>query len=114
MAHTPGPWSNDHSHPEWERNVVWAGDLVVAHVVDDQHDDADANAHLIAAAPELLAALKMWMELETTCDGRRPCYCDDPEIAKHGKCYACMATDAIAKAEGVTTEGTNGKERSLD
>jgi len=58
------------------------------------------HARLVDAAPDLLAALKMWMELETTCDGLRPCYCDDPEIAKHGKCYACIATDAIAKAEG--------------
>jgi hypothetical protein len=76
--------------------------------------EATANASLIAAAPSLLAALKMWMELETTCDGRRPCYCDDPEIAPHGKCYACVATDAIAQAEGITMEEDDGKERSLD
>jgi hypothetical protein len=58
MSHTPGPWINDASHPEWERNVIWANDVVVAHVVDDQHGNADANASLIAAAPELLAAMK--------------------------------------------------------
>jgi hypothetical protein len=53
----------------------------------------------MAAAPDMLAALKMWMKLETTCDGRRPCYCDDPEVAQHGKCYACVADAAISKAE---------------
>jgi hypothetical protein len=58
MSHTPGPWINDRSHPEWERNVVWSGDMVVARVVDDQHANADANARLIAAAPELLRELK--------------------------------------------------------
>jgi hypothetical protein len=58
------------------------------------------SQRLLAAAPDMLAALKMWMELETTCDGRRPCYCDDPEISRHGKCYACAADSAIAKAEG--------------
>ena len=100
MSHTPGPWINDASHPEWERNVIWANDVVVAHVVDDQHGNADANASLIAAAPEMLAALKIWMELETTSDGLRPCYCGDPEVTPHGKCYSCMADAAIAKAEG--------------
>jgi hypothetical protein len=62
--------------------------------------DKRERQRLMAAAPDMLAALKMWMELETTCDGRRPCYCDDPEIAQHGKCYACVADAAISKAEG--------------
>jgi hypothetical protein len=62
--------------------------------------DKRESQRLLAAAPELLAALKMWMELETTCDGMRPCYCNDPEIAQYGKCYSCTAQAAIAKAEG--------------
>jgi hypothetical protein len=62
--------------------------------------DKRESQRLLNAAPDMLAALKMCMELETTCDGRRPCYCDDPEIAKHGKCYTCMMQAAIAKAEG--------------
>jgi hypothetical protein len=62
--------------------------------------DKRASQRLMAAAPDMLAALKMWMALETTCDGRRPCYCDDPEVAQHGKCYACVADAAISKAEG--------------
>ena len=62
--------------------------------------DKRASQRLMAAAQDMLAALKMWMELETTCDGRRPCYCDDPEVAPHGKCYACVADAAISKAEG--------------
>jgi hypothetical protein len=61
-GYTPGPWVNDKSHPEWERNVIWAGNQVIAHVVDDQHHNADANAALIAAAPELLRALEMALE----------------------------------------------------
>lgn len=100
MAHTPGPWINDRSHPEWERNVVWAGDAVVAHVVDDQHGNANANARLIAAAPDLLAALEAWMYLESGGGRSRPCYCNDPEITPVGKCYVCVAAAAIEKAGG--------------
>ena len=74
---------------------IHQGDAIAADYVASKR-----LATLFAAAPEMLAALKVWLELETTCDGRRPCYCEDPEIAKHGKCYACMAVNAIAKAEG--------------
>jgi hypothetical protein len=112
MAHTPGPWTIEY---ETEGGEPYDDGVRIDSLEGPvAFNVIDCSAHLIAAAPELLAALKMWMELETTCYGRCPCYCDDPEIAKHGQCYACMATDAIAKAEGVTMEGTNGKKRSLD
>jgi len=89
MSHTPGPWVNDSSHSEWGKNVVWAGDVVIAHVVDDQHDNADANARLIAAAPELLAALKMAVRVMQDND-------IDESMAGEFEIW----TDAIAKAEG--------------
>jgi len=109
MSHTPGPWINDRSHPEWERNVVWSGDMVVARVVDDQHANADANARLIAAAPELLEVCRKLLAWQSEDD---PYACDDwMEFAAD---LGAMAGHAIAKAEGVATEGTNGKERSLD
>jgi hypothetical protein len=66
--------------------------------------DKRESQRLLAAAPDMLAALKMCVELETNCDGRVICFCDDPEIAKHGKCYMCVACDAIAKAEGRTND----------
>lgn len=58
MSHTPGPWLFcDDSGPH--RNI-WAEALIVARVDGDEHhkDTADANARLIAAAPELLNALE--------------------------------------------------------
>jgi hypothetical protein len=77
----------------------------VARVHADEGDDEMlADARLISAAPDMLAALKMCVELETNWDGRVICFCDDPEIAKHGKCYMCVACDAIAKAEGRTDD----------
>jgi hypothetical protein len=99
MAHTPGPWGiqpDEHGGPS---------DTVYAY--EDQQQEVakivsgvSADRHLIAAAPEMLAALKMCVEIETSCDGRVICFCDDPEIARHGRCYVCTVRDAIAKAEG--------------
>ena len=93
MGHTPGPWVNDGSHPEWERNVVWAGDVVVAHAVDDQHGNADANARLIAAAPGLLSACRCALaDLEGMCglvEEDHPCFETIEELKA-----------AIEKAEG--------------
>jgi hypothetical protein len=63
VRHTPGSWRyapeisfSDSDNP----CVVDEFDLVVAEVSDDGHDEdeCEANAHLIAAAPDLLAALK--------------------------------------------------------
>jgi hypothetical protein len=58
-AHTPGPWSTDGKwSKEWDGVCINAGHFVVATA---QYlggtDPASANARLIAAAPDLLAAL---------------------------------------------------------
>ena len=113
MSHTPGPWwacPPDGDGGNWEVEDGYG------HTATVYGDDvpAAANARLIAAAPDMLAALKLCVELETTCDGRRPCYCSDPEIAKHGRCHLCIVTDAIAQAEGTQEEGTHGKDRPMD
>ena len=91
-AHTPGPWVVDDDFAEPE---VMAGEVFVATAHAGQPDDtwtdrpqAMANAHLIAAAPELLAALK-------------------EAVANHARessacaCLQCLRfRAAIAKAEG--------------
>ena len=49
--HTPGPWYA-------EKFCIWAGDCFVAGTATGQGDpEQQANARLIAAAPDLLAAL---------------------------------------------------------
>lgn len=106
--HTPGPWIGKdangkfNSNHEWvardegcdcsEVAPIWANGKVIALVVHssdnfsfESHPSIDANARLIAAAPELLEALK--------------------EIAQAGigsvaPGYAEIARAAIAKAEG--------------
>jgi len=54
-AHTPGPWEVDH-----RINIIEPGKgaCVVANVNRHRYANYEANARLIATAPELLAALK--------------------------------------------------------
>ena len=52
-AHTPGPW-----HVKRNRVTTAIRDAKGHYIVDRVVKDRDANAHLIAAAPELLEALR--------------------------------------------------------
>lgn len=89
MAHTPGPWKPDPVDPL----VVMGSDADERVVADCGHaivmgdEQAVANAHLIAAAPELLAACKEFVRK-----------CDHGE-ARSIRSYAEMSA-AITKAEG--------------
>ena len=63
--HTPGPWSLGNAANCGDGYAVCSGAFVVARVVGNGYPigrghapDSDANARLIAAAPELLAALE--------------------------------------------------------
>lgn len=72
MKHTQGKWITDESHRnEWEGITVWAGDMVVCHVVKDQHEEIEENARLISAAPELLEALKVAKAIIASMPGER-------------------------------------------
>jgi hypothetical protein len=67
MKHSPGPWRNDKYHILDDANNTVA---LIGYYVDGTGDDvleSDANASLIAAAPEMLAALEaakrtLWFE----------------------------------------------------
>jgi hypothetical protein len=85
MTHTPGPWYvNDRcieaAGPEGPRDVT----VAVVHAPEDQRD---ANARLIAAAPELLAACEELL-----------IYLSDWDDDESETCVRARA--AIAKAEG--------------
>lgn len=68
MTHTPGPWHHGVSNP----TTVWSGTQIASDVVaycahnEFAIGEQAANARLIAAAPEMLAALKAveewWLE----------------------------------------------------
>lgn len=62
--HTKGPWLADTSHnTEREGITIWSNNdpnitVIIADVVVDQHEEMEANARLIAAAPDMFAALE--------------------------------------------------------
>lgn len=61
MTHTPGPWevngyaieAVDETDPTWSIFIASVEDI------DDEYGNTDANARLIAAAPELLEACEV-------------------------------------------------------
>ena len=59
--HTPGPWTVEHDYMPF---VINGGGSIVASVTGTAaiRPEAPANARLMAAAPELLAALKLARE----------------------------------------------------
>mgnify|MGYP001594620414 CR=1 FL=1 len=54
MTHTPGPWKINRRNP---CRVYLRPGIVIAVTLQDNFPEAEANARLIAAAPDLLAAL---------------------------------------------------------
>lgn len=103
MSHTPGPWvvwgvsSNDGeaeviSNADGSKTICWTADTYSEDEDDGLVTNEDlANARLIAAAPEMLIALKMCAERL----GEMDC---GPEWE--------AARAAIAKAEGRANETT--------
>lgn len=57
--HTPGPWKANKWAPGWSVSAPLHG-LTVCML--PERDNSDANARLIAAAPDLLAALHIALE----------------------------------------------------
>lgn len=66
-SHTPGPWFHDggpwiygphHPQSKHGNKRICIGEVCSAHA-DKLDDEAKANAHLIATAPEMLAMLEM-------------------------------------------------------
>lgn len=95
IGHTPGPW---HYHSGWlSVSSDEAGENLLADVwVDDDDDDntvAHANGRLIAAAPDMLEALRQIAKGEGPFSyDRRTRTIIDP--------HAEIALAAIARAEG--------------
>ena len=106
MSHTPGPWIVGEHRGVWVGPVIRAegGHKGIAFVVGE----SDANARLIAAAPGLLAALKVIKDDLLTLDsgdfghgvkGWRDMDATSVDQLISGSFR--VAFDAIAKAEGM-------------
>lgn len=81
-GNTPGPWTVEERDTRVE---IFAGDVNIATVawpVDDSEAEkvARADAHLIAAAPDLLAAVEALMSGKT--EWKKACALADAAIAK--------------------------------
>lgn len=90
--HTPGPW---YATPDPDRDTWWVsqqpegGTFWIAEAVNGlMNDETEPNAHLIAAAPELLQVLERALK-ESNCPGEN-CAID----------WHAQAVIAIAKAKG--------------
>jgi hypothetical protein len=94
-AHTPGPWTIGVPNNKTECDIgIHGGDespYIIADLQTDGYDDEtqDANARLIAAAPELLSSLREVMGW----------YIEGGHAVP--RIYIERANAAIAKAEGV-------------
>ena len=97
--HAPGPWGigrfGNSRYSGWTVQVPGEPYL---HVVNHS-DRSEANARLIAAAPELLAACKRMRDIidSDEQEGNWECTC-----VKGDACPGCAVLRAIAKAEGGT------------
>jgi hypothetical protein len=97
--HTPGPWGVTSRQGDWWDSVVFLQDSRNLEICQCFHDDSDldectANARLIAAAPDLLTALKEVLFIAEVSDRW------GPEQTKDFLDATSKAESAIAKAEG--------------
>lgn len=106
-SHTPGPWSLEADRMHFDTlSTVVAGERRKSKGIDQQMivqvggwagwKEQEANARLIAAAPDLLAAAKELAEnfLRDELDDPELCFSERHHNAVHS------LFDAIAKAEG--------------
>ena len=104
--HTPGPWIVDTDY------IIQDGgtsDENTIAIVGDQ-EEWKANAHLIAAAPDLLEALEDCCVIAKP--ENPPCCCPNYQPLPDGDCAEakngdCHIWEAIQKARGQDSEGLN-------
>lgn len=110
-SHTPGPWriagassymvdSDDHDYLTW--TAIWAGDQIIALPCTDQFDAGhvvDANARMIAAAPEMETSLReLLAEIDFEIEQRQSGGNDEDWLDLKAKSDRGHA--ALAKAKG--------------
>lgn len=95
-AHTPGPWTVDHYLPgqsgDGQLHICGDERRIPLAVLDPDDIEAEANARLIAAAPEMLEALR-----------QITAYVVERDSCLDAKAVARVAVAALAKAEGQPT-----------
>ena len=97
-THTPGPWLAVIESPRYSHGMhyisVESSDLFLAKTCGRSLEEAQANARLIAVAPDLLAALKHLIQrMDDNPEVRAACLDSMPQAVEY-------ARSAISKAEG--------------
>lgn len=98
--HTPGPWQLAEKYNCCDVRAV-DGPYVASSNASAaiRWDVKEANARLIAAAPELLEALNALLDADLYADGEGVCFIKHADTDS-GERAVKMARAAIAKAEG--------------
>jgi hypothetical protein len=103
MKHTPGPWKvvrDVAERPQWFRVEAEDGNICVPCYGRDMGLD-EGDAHLIAAAPELLACLRRMCGMYGAYSRRlAPLMAEDEGTVWTFERANSLALEAIAKAEG--------------
>lgn len=106
-THTPGPWDSDGiSHNVWKGGVLIA--ISEPRPMGKEQEGA-GNARLIAAAPELLAALKF--QASWTMRDGTPCSCPigRDEDEPRGKMPTEHATSCVYLRAAIAKAGQGGR-----
>ena len=103
-AHTPAPWFAKTDNRRWTPNHIEAAHAHIADVmpcgINKKADpEATANARLIAAAPDMLAALHALLGADIYADGEGLVSFAYPNT-EDGDAAKALALAAIAKATG--------------
>jgi hypothetical protein len=94
--HTPGPWVVHHDADCKEIEITAEDGRTIAFMFGNQPQDV-ADANLIAAAPDLLAACEGFLSVYTGCS----CCFGSPGH----RCNPCFTRAAVARAKGEACEG---------
>lgn len=97
--HTPGPWRVRNDAKDWA--IIGAEPSWVT-AVDKRNHSAEANAHLIAAAPDMLRALEA---IRARIDGDW----DHPSLVAMGPLNTDIILDCARYADAAITRARGGQ-----
>lgn len=105
-THTPAPWASDNTRKYYDAWLIRHNGIAVARMMQDTtrtKEEHEANAQLIAAAPELLAFASLVARMKTEDEMGENSPASEDWIATLNELIA-SARAVVAKASGATRE----------